>query len=98
MKKAVKYFLVITLILVEGYLLTTFIGGNIKEKKEIETFCDQKCTYSPNSYFWEFTGENVSRGFTTKNECVNYCIKVKQGFVYSSIIEARKFLGALFRR
>ncbi|MBU4204690.1 hypothetical protein KKE19_04265 [Patescibacteria group bacterium] len=98
MKKLIKYLLIITLVLVEGFLLISFVGGNIKEKKETEIFCDQKCAYSQNSYFWEFKGENIARGFTTKDECVNYCIKFKQGFVYSSIIDARNFLGALFQR
>lgn len=98
MKKLIKYFIVITLILVEGFLLISFVGEDAKERKEVEKFCDQNCEYNKNSYLWEFVGENISRGFTTKDECTDYCIDYKQGFVYTSLLDAKNFLSSLMRR
>jgi len=98
MPKLIKYLLIISLVVVEGYLAVSLVVGDANKKKEIETSCDQKCNYSQNSYMWEFNGENVARGFTTKDECNNYCIRYEQGFVYSSALDAKNFLGSLIRR
>jgi len=98
MPKLIKYFLVIILVFAEGYLVISLVGGDMSKKKEIEKSCDQKCTYSQNSYMWEFNGENAVRGFTTKDECNNHCIRFEQGFVYSSVLDAKNFLGSLLRR
>jgi len=98
MKKVIKYFIIILLVLAEAYLLITYIGGNVRDKEEVKIFCEEKCAYNGGSYLWEFAGENAVRGFTTKNECNNYCVKFKQGFVYNTITDAQNFLGSLLRR
>ncbi len=98
MPKLIKYLLIVVLIVAEGWLVISLVMGDASKKKEIETACDQKCSYSQNSFMWEFSGENAIRGFTTKDECNNYCIKKEQGFVYSSILDAKNFLGSLLRR
>ena len=70
--------------------------GQITEKKEIETSCQLKCAYNSNSYFWEFSGESAIRGFTTKEECFNYCYKKEQGFAYFFTGFVPAYLTGLF--
>lgn len=81
--KKIKYSLIVLLVLGEGYLVASSVLDKIKEEKDIELFCSQKCNYSSSSYFWEFSGEGATRGFTTKNECLNYCEKARQGFAFA---------------
>ena len=95
MPKLIKHLIVIVLVVAEGGLLLSMVGENASKRKEIEKSCEQKCTYRQNSYMWEFSGENATRGFTTKDECNDYCIKFEQGFVYSSILSAKSFMGSL---
>ena len=93
MKKIITFFVVIALVLIEGYLITTSALDSIKEKREIQSFCEAKCTYSENSYFWEFSGESATRGFTTKSECLSYCERKTQGFAYYLGEYGSAFLG-----
>ncbi len=96
MKKLIKYFLVLVLVVSEIYLIASLLGENITEKKEIETSCQLKCAYNSNSYFWEFSGESAIRGFTTKEECFNYCYKKEQGFAYFFTGFVPAYLTGLF--
>ena len=96
MRKLIKYSLALALVVFEVYLVVSLVGGNITEKKEIEKACVEKCAYNSNSYFWEFSGENVIRGFTTKEECFNYCYKKEQGFAATVKRYGSAFFGAIF--
>lgn len=96
MKKLIKYSLALALIIFEVYLVLSLVGGNIAEKKEIEKACQLKCAYNSNSYFWEFSGESAVRGFTTKDECFNYCYKKEQGFAAAVKRYGSAFFGAIF--
>ena len=81
-KSIIKYVLIIGLVFFLGYLIFDLINGDITRKKDAQVFCTEKCGYNQNSFFWEFTGEDITKGFTTKDECFNYCEKSKEGFVY----------------
>lgn len=96
MKTLVKYFLVIILVTAEIYLIISLVGGNISVKKEIEMTCEANCAFNSNSYFWEFSGESATRGFTTKEECFNYCSKKEQGFTAMAKRYGSAFLSAIF--
>jgi len=96
MKNLLKYFLAVILVALEIYLVISLVGGNIVKKQEIEKNCEIKCAYNSNSYFWEFSGESATRGFTTKEECFNYCSKKEQGFVAMVRRYGSAFLGAIF--
>lgn len=96
-KKIIVFFIVVALVLIESYLIITSAWDSIKEEKEIQSFCEAKCGYSQNSYFWEFSGENITRGFTTKNECLNYCQRRTQGFAYYLGKYGTAFLGSIFK-
>jgi len=86
-KRILKYFLVIFLICFAGYLAYTLIMGNIAKNKDEQVFCAVKCNYSQYSYLWEFSGEDITKGFTTKDECLHYCSQEREGFVYRAISE-----------
>lgn len=79
-KTVIKLFLVIGAILLAGYLSYDVILQNIRSQNENRDFCDEKCSYSKYSYFWEFKGGNTAIGFTTKDECLRFCIKQREGF------------------
>jgi len=99
MKSLLKYFLVIvfiSLVAFEIYLVFSLVGENIEGKREIEKFCDAKCVYSSNSYLWEFAGEGAVRGFTTKEECFNYCSKKEMGFPAMIKRYGAAFLSLIF--
>ncbi|TSC54206.1 MAG: hypothetical protein LiPW30_737 [Parcubacteria group bacterium LiPW_30] len=98
MKKLIKYFLVLVLVVSEVYLIALLLGENITGKKEIETACQLKCAYNSNSYFWEFSGDLAIRGFTTKEECFNYCYKKEQGFAYYLGKYGTAFLGIILNK
>ncbi|MCX6722647.1 MAG: hypothetical protein NT094_01090 [Candidatus Staskawiczbacteria bacterium] len=85
--KILAIILVIILILIEGYLITSYILDEANTNNELQNYCGAKCSYSPSSLMWEFSGETFTKGFTTKEECFNYCSKVKQGFA-ASLLEA----------
>lgn len=93
--KLLAFFLVIVLILIEGYLVSSSILEHYSEKKDVQTFCQIKCSYNQGSYLWEFVGETVSKGFTTKDECFNYCEKVRRGFIYAIVKDGSDFVGGL---
>lgn len=97
-KKIIVFFVVAALVLIEGYLIVTSVSDSIKEEKEIQSFCEAKCAYSENSYFWEFSGESATRGFTTKNECLNYCQRKTQGFAYYLGKYGTAFLSGIFKK
>lgn len=82
-KTAIKIFLVAGLIFVAGYLTFSLVSENINQKREVSNFCTQKCNYNATSLFWEFAGDNGTKGFTTQNECFSYCSRVKEGFIAS---------------
>lgn len=84
-KRIIKYFLIIGAVCFAGYLVFSLISDNIKKNNEEQAFCSAKCNYSQYSYFWEFSGGNVSKGFTTKDECLSFCIKSEEGFVMNFI-------------
>jgi hypothetical protein len=92
--KIFKPILVIALILIAGYLAFSLISENIAQKQDVQNFCSQKCSYNPSSLFWEFSGDNGTKGFTTKNECFGYCSQARQGFVYRFISESYASLVA----
>ena len=98
MKKIIVFFIVAVLVLGEGYLIITSVADGMKEEKEIQSFCEAKCAYSENSYFWEFSGESATRGFTTKNECLSYCQRKTQGFVYSLGKSGAAFVGKILSK
>lgn len=81
-KKFIIYFLVIGLVVGEGYLLFNMVSGNVSNQKETEQYCGAKCNYNQNVLLWEFSGEYATRGFTTEEECLTYCSRVKNGFAY----------------
>ena len=94
-KIATMFLLVTALILIEGYLITSSIIDKEKEKKETQEFCQRKCDYNKDSFAWEFSGETVTKGFTTKEECFNYCGKVRLGFV-ASIYDGFIYVFSIF--
>jgi len=81
--KIISIFLAIALVLIEVYLIASSITDKTKENNQIQSFCSIKCEYNPSSLLWEFTGETYTKGFTTRQECFNYCAQVKQGFAAS---------------
>lgn len=81
--KILAIILVIILILIEVYLIATYILDKSATKNEIQNYCGVKCSYNPSSLNWEFSGDTFTKGFTTKEECFNYCSKIKQGFTAS---------------
>lgn len=81
-KKIIIFAIVALLVAVEGYLAFSYILDGAREKRETEEFCKQKCNYSSTSYFWEYSAEGASRGFTTKQECLNFCYKSRMGFAF----------------
>jgi hypothetical protein len=81
-KKIIIYLVVLGLVATEGYLLFTTISGNISSQNETTQYCGVKCNYNQNVLLWEFSGENATKGFTTKDECFKYCGEVKNGFAY----------------
>lgn len=76
-------FLAIALVLIEGYLIASYILDKINNNNEIQSYCGVKCDYNPSTLAWEFSGDSYTKGFTTREECFNYCSKVKQGFTAS---------------
>lgn len=75
------------LVLIEAYLITSSIIEKNNEAKAIEFYCQERCDYNPANLLWEFSGESIEKGFTTKDECLNYCSRIKQGFVYTFLKE-----------
>ncbi len=93
--KSLAISLVAALVLIEGYLIVSSILDNYNENNQTQNYCVQKCDYNPSSFLWEFTGDNFTKGFKTREECFNYCTKVKQGFVYY-YNSATASLGSVF--
>ena len=81
-KQVIKYILVVGLICFALYLTYSVISGNISQKNQEENYCTAKCNYSQYSHFWEFSGEYSTKGFTTKEECFNFCSRSFEGFVF----------------
>jgi hypothetical protein len=77
-----KYFLIIALVFIASYFAYNLISSDITQKNNEQAFCSSKCTYSEFSYLWEFSGEYSRKGFTTKDECFNFCSKSWEGFAY----------------
>jgi hypothetical protein len=74
---------ILLLICVETYLIASSIIEKSKQEKDVHDFCIAKCNFNQSTSYWEFSGENGIKGFTTENECFNYCSKVKMGFAYA---------------
>jgi len=87
-KSLVKFFIVIFLVCLAGYLIFDLVSGNIARKKDVLVYCTEKCSYNQSSLFWEFSRDTGVKGFTTKDECFNYCSKSKEGFVYRFVSES----------
>ena len=81
--KLLAIFLAIALILIEGYLIASYMLDKANTKNEIQSYCGLKCSYNSGSLTWEFSGETFTKGFTTREECFNYCSKSRQGFTAS---------------
>ena len=81
--KLLAILLAFALVLIEVYLITSSILDKVNENNAVQSYCGIKCEYNPASFLWEFSGENFTKGFTTREECFNYCSKVKQGFTAS---------------
>jgi hypothetical protein len=94
-KTALILILVLGLIVVEGYLISTSILEKMNQDKDVQSFCGQKCSFSESTSYWEFSGENGTKGFTTQNECLSYCSDVRRGFI--SILQGygSDFRGAI---
>jgi len=87
--KIILIFLVFSLVLIEVYLIASSVLDKVDLNNKIQSFCGEKCDYNPSSLLWEFSGETFTKGFTTRNECFNYCSRVKQGFtasIFSAIL------------
>ena len=80
--RLLKYFLIIALIFIAAYLTYNLVSDDLTKKNDEQTFCSLKCNYSEYSYLWEFSGEYSKKGFTTKDECFNFCSKSWEGFAY----------------
>jgi hypothetical protein len=87
-KSIIKLCSIVGAIFIAGYLAFNLISENISRQNNDQSFCTQKCSYSQYSYFWEFTGGNGEIGFTTKDECLKYCIKQREGYAYRFISES----------
>lgn len=81
--KIIAIFLAIALVVIEVYLITSSLLDKVNQNNAIQSYCGIKCDYNPNSFLWEFSGDNFTKGFTTRQECFKYCSDVKQGFAAS---------------
>jgi len=81
--KLLAIILAIALVLFEAYLIASYILDKTNKNNEVQSYCVIKCDYNQSSLLWEFSGDTFTKGFTTKEECFNYCSKVKQGFTAS---------------
>jgi hypothetical protein len=95
MSKLPKYILLLGLIVILGYLATSLVLEEINQDKDVKNYCAQRCKYNPTSFFWEFSGDYNTKGFTTEDECYNYCTKVRTGFAYILKNYGPAFMGAL---
>jgi len=95
MSKILKYILLLCLILILGYLSTSLVLEQINQEKDVKNYCSERCRYNPTSFFWEFYGDYNTKGFTTEDECYNYCRKVRTGFAYILKNYTSAFTGAL---
>lgn len=82
MKGIIKFIIAIILVCAAGYLIYDLASENLAQKKDVQSFCTIKCNYNPTSFYWEFSADNGKKGFTTEDECFNYCSKVRMGFAY----------------
>lgn len=95
-KKLIFIVLFLGLAVFEGYLLINWVSGNNKEKKETQNFCTSGCQYNNTNYLWEFSKENnITKGFTTEEECMSYCSKYREGFIGFLKRGGSEFVGAL---
>jgi len=94
-KRTLIYFLVLALVVGEGYLIISLALEGMNQEKAVQTFCNNRCSYNPNSSFWEFAGDYSTKGFTTQDECFNYCSKVKMGLAYQFLMDSYKNSASL---
>jgi len=95
LKKVIISILILFLILLQGYLITSIVLGKINQEEDVKNYCSQRCAYNPTSFYWEFSGDYSTKGFTTEDECYNYCKKVRTGFAYIMQNYGSTFVGAL---
>jgi len=88
--------LAVVLVLIELYLIASSVIDKNKETNQIQSFCSARCKYDPSSFLWEFSGDTFTKGFTTRDECFNYCSKAKQGFVYNFLENATASINRIF--
>jgi hypothetical protein len=94
--KKIAILIAIILVFTEGYLITSSITENEKDKAETKRFCSARCNQDGGNFLWEFSGENnISKGFTTREECLSYCDRSKHGFVYNFLNSSKSSLGGL---
>ncbi len=87
--------IVLALVAIEGYLIVSSVLGKVNQDKDVQTYCAVKCGFNQNTSYWEFSGENGTKGFTTEEECFNYCSKFRMGFIGMLQKYNSDFIGAL---
>jgi hypothetical protein len=97
-KKLLIFIVVVGLVVFEAYLIASSIIDKSNQQKDIQDFCATQCKYNPNNFYYEFHGDNATKGFTTKDECLSYCAKARMGFVYLLTQNAAAFLTNIFDR
>ena len=94
-KKVIISILILSLILIQGYLVTSIVLQKINQEADVKSYCNKRCAYNPSSFYWEFSGDYNTKGFTTEDECYDYCRKARTGFAYILQNYGSTFLGAL---
>jgi len=82
LKKILTFIVILLLVGLLIYLATSIVSDKINQEKDVQSYCSERCAYNPTSFFWEFTGDYNTKGFTTEDECYSYCRKVRTGFAY----------------
>jgi len=80
LRKALIIVLILALVGFQIYLVISIFSDKINQQKNVQEYCKVRCAYNESSYFWEFSGDFETKGFTTQDECNNYCGKVRMGF------------------
>ena len=96
--KIIAIFLALALVLIETYLIASSIVESSNTNSQIQSYCSEKCDYNPGSFLWEFSSDTYTKGFTTREECFNFCSKAKQGFVYNFLQSSTASLESVFEK
>ena len=92
--KITTFILLWALVVIEIYLISSSIIEKKSQDTEVKNYCEARCAYNAQNMLYEFSGEGIMKGFTTKNECYTYCAQVKQGYVYNILSTATASLGS----